>query len=258
MRNGEYHWKIPSEKIILFENEVHVWKASLKDPPDTISSLQSVLSGDEVKRAGQFFFEKDRLHWIIAHGILRLLLGYYLDVDPREVIFVTNEYGKPSIAYPKDGMRLHFNISHSCDIALYAFTSDRDVGIDVEFMRAQIDFEKLADHYFSPNECAALMALPPMLREEAFFLCWTRKEAYIKARGRGLSIPLDQFDVSLTPGEAARLLDSREDPQAPANWSLHVLMPGEQYAGAVCVEGSGWHLSRWQWSGLHDLYGHSQ
>ena len=249
MSNSDYPWKNPSEKIILSENEVHAWKASLKVPLSTIHSLQSILSEEEVKRARQFYFEKDRLHWIGARGILRMLLGYYLDIDPRVVSFVTNDYGKLFIAHPSDGIRLRFNLTHSGDIALYAFTYDRHVGVDVEYMRSGIDFEKLAQNHFSPYECAVLRALPPALREEAFFLCWTRKEAYIKARGSGLSIPLDQFDVSLTPGEPAELLDSREDPHGTANWSLHALTPGERYAGALVVEGTDWHLSCWQWSG---------
>jgi 4'-phosphopantetheinyl transferase len=249
MNHSNQPWNMTQDNVMLGGNEVHVWKASLEAPLSTIYSLQHLLSEEEVKRARQFYFEKDRLHWIVTHGILRMLLGHYLDSDPRRLSFVTNGYGKPYIAYPSDGIRLRFNLTHSGDIALYAFTYDRHVGVDVEYMRAGIDFEKLAQNHFSPYECAVLRALPPALREEAFFLCWTRKEAYIKARGRGLSIPLDQFDVSLTPGEPAELLDSREDPHGTANWSLHTLTPGERYAGALVVEGTDWHLSCWQWSG---------
>ncbi len=251
MSNSDCHWKIPSEQIILSENEVHAWRASLNVPLNTTYSLQSILSEEEVKRAGKFHFETDRLHWVVARGILRVLLGYYLEVDPCAISFVTNDYGKLFIAHPSDRTCLRFNLTHSGDIALFAFTYDRHVGVDVEYMRADIDYEELAQNYFSPYECAVLRTLPPVLREEAFFLCWTRKEAYIKARGRGLSIPLDQFDVSLTPGEPAMLLDSREDPQATANWSLHALMPGERYTGALVVEGTDWHLSCWQWSGWY-------
>ena len=249
MNHSNQPWNITQDNVMLGANEVHVWKASLEAPLSTIYSLQHLLSEAEVKRAWQFYVEKDRLHWIVAHGILRMLLGHYLDSDPRVVSFVTNDYGKLFIAHPSDGIRLRFNLTHSGDIALYAFTYDRHVGVDVEYMRAGIDFEKLAQNHFSPYECAVLRALPPALREEAFFLCWTRKEAYIKARGSGLSIPLDQFDVSLTPGEPAELLDSREDPHGTANWSLHALTPGERYAGALVVEGTDRHLSCWQWSG---------
>lgn len=249
MRNKDDLWNIPPDKVTLVGNEVHVWRASLAALPSTISSLQSILPEEEVKRAKQFYFEEDRLHWIIAHGILRRLLGLYLDMDPREVRLVTNRYGKPFVAYPFQGARLHFNLSHSADLALYAFAYDRHVGVDVEYMHAGIDCEQLAHHHFSTVECAALQRLAPAVRQEAFFLCWSRKEAYIKARGEGLSIPLDQFDVSLVPGEPAVLLDSREDPQAPARWSLHTLTPADRYAGAIVVEGAGCQLCCWQWSG---------
>jgi 4'-phosphopantetheinyl transferase len=122
MSNSDYPWIIPSEKIILSENEVHAWEASLKVPLSTTYSLQSILSEVEVKRAKQFYFEKDLLHWIVARGILRMLLGYYLDSDPHVISFVTNGYRKLFIAYPSDGIRLRFNLTHSGDTALYAFT----------------------------------------------------------------------------------------------------------------------------------------
>ena len=249
MRNSDHLWTIPANKVTLAENEVHVWRASLKASFSTISSLQGILAEEEVKRAKRFYFEEDRLRWIVARGILRRLLGQYLDMDPREVRFVTNGYGKPFVVYPSQGACLHFNLSHSADLALYAFAYDRYVGIDVEYMRVDIECEQLAHHYFSAVECAALQGLPPAVRLEAFFLCWSRKEAYIKARGEGLSIPLDQFDVSLAPGEPAALLADREDPQATARWSLHALAPADCYAGAIVVEGTHWQLSCWQWSG---------
>lgn len=240
-------WSISPENVTLVENGVHVWRANLEAPLSTISYLQRILSEEEVKRANQFYFEKDRLHWLVAHGILRTLLGHYLDIDPRKVRFLSNGYGKPFIAYPPT--RLHFNLSHAGDLALYAFVYDRQVGVDVEYMLANINYEELAQYHFSPYECAVLKALPTSVQQEAFFLCWSRKEAYIKARGEGLSIPLGQFDVSLTPGEPAALIDSREDPLATSRWSLHALTPGAHYAGALVVEGIGCQLSCWQWPG---------
>ncbi len=114
-------------------------------------------------------------------------------------------------------------------------------------MRANIEHTELATHYFSAQECASLRALPLEQQEEAFFLCWSRKEAYIKARGMGLSLGLDQFDVSLTPGEPARLLGSREEPRIAECWSLRALWPGSGYAGAVVAERTDWQLRCWQW-----------
>lgn len=240
-------WNIPQGTVALAEDEVHVWKAVLDVPIDTRTALQQVLSLDETKQAAKFYFEKDRQHWIVAHGILRTLLGAYLKVEPTEIQFVTNAYGKPAIVSPPVGVQLHFNMAHSGNMALYAFSVNREVGVDVEYMRSDVDYVELAQHFFSPHEKAQLSALPTELQEEAFYVCWSRKEAYIKARGKGLSLPLDQFDVSLTPGKPASLLASREDAEATANWSLHALEPGAHYAGALVVEGMGWSLKCLEW-----------
>jgi 4'-phosphopantetheinyl transferase len=247
MSDNLQSWKISPAHVLLDLNEVHVWKASLEVPLNVVNHLKGVLSPDECDRAKQFYFEKDRRHWIVAHGILRLLLGHYLDVEANELHFVTNDHGKPGLVQPPHKARLHFNLSHSGEIALYAFAYDRQVGIDVEYMRGLLDYEEVATHYFSSYECAVLRALPVSYREDAFFTCWTRKEAYIKARGIGLSQPLDEFDVSLTPSEPAALLADRSDPEAPGRWSLCTLALEDRYAGALAVEGSGWQLSCWEW-----------
>lgn len=240
-------WKTPATNVHLAEHEVHVWRVKLEAPDDEVKHLSHVLTAEETQRASKFYFEKDRRHWIVAHAALRILLGRYLHIDPQTLLFTANDYGKPSIVYPLAGTRLHFNLSHSGNLALCAFAYDRHVGVDVEYMRAGIEYNELARYSFSARERATLLALPATLQEEAFFLCWSRKEAYIKARGRGLSLPLDQFDVSLVPNEPATLLDSREDPQATQRWSLHALTPGDRYAGALVVEHFDWQLSCWQW-----------
>ncbi|TMC38195.1 MAG: 4'-phosphopantetheinyl transferase superfamily protein [Chloroflexi bacterium] len=240
-------WSGPGPHITLAKNEVHVWRASLEASERVYSILQRVLSTDEYGVATRFYFERDRRRWTIAHGILRMLLALYLDVDPSKLQFVTNDYGKPAIASPPGGKHLQFNLSHSGDLALYAFAYDRQVGIDVERIRDNIEYEELARSHFSPSEYTMLQTLPLLIRKEAFFLCWSRKEAYIKAKGKGLSIPLDQFDMSLTPGEPATLLASREEPQARERWSVQSLAPGTSYVGALVVEGVGWQLRCWQW-----------
>ncbi|HEV7237210.1 MAG TPA: 4'-phosphopantetheinyl transferase superfamily protein, partial [Ktedonobacteraceae bacterium] len=143
---------------------------------------------------------------------------------------------------------LSFNISHAHDLALYAFTYVRQVGVDVEYIRLNDDYEHLAQHYFSPYERTVLQTLPMEEKQQAFFQCWTRKEAYIKAKGLGLSLPLDLFDVSLRPNEPAALLQSRENPREAARWSLRELAPGAGYVGALAVEGKkDWQLHCWQW-----------
>ena len=246
MSDNKQSWNMSPTHVPLDSNEVHVWKASLEVPHAVVDHLKHELSADECDRASRFHFEKDRLHWIVAHGILRFLLGGYLGVKAHELQFVTNDYGKPAVVQPPHEARLHFNLSHSGEIALYAFTYERQVGIDVEYMRGSLDYEELATHYFSSYECSVLHALPAPLHEEAFYTCWTRKEAYIKARGIGLSQPLDEFDVSLNPSEPAALLADRRDPEAPGRWSLYTLAPEDRYAGALAVEGRGCQFTCWE------------
>jgi 4'-phosphopantetheinyl transferase len=169
---------------------------------------------------------------------LRLLLGHYSATDPPSLRFVYNPYGKPTLA---DVPSLHFNLSHAGDLILYAFAYNRRVGIDVELVRNDIEIVSLARHIFSQKEQRIFFALPPDQQIEAFFNGWTRKEAYVKARGLGFALPLDGFDVSLHPGEAA-LLQTRDDPDEAARWSLRALEAGAGYKAALAVEGIGWRL----------------
>lgn len=247
MQNCDQLWPAAPGRISLAENEVHVWKTSLDLPLSNVEHLRTLLIDEEASRAARFYFVRDRNRWIVAHAVLRKLLERYLGVSPQTPRFTTGEYGKPALSFPQEGQRLRFNLSHSGDLALYAFAYEREVGVDVEQMRADVEYTELATHYFSAQECASLRALPPEQQEEAFFLCWSRKEAYIKARGMGLSLGLDQFDVSLTPGEPARLLGSREEPRITECWSLQALWPGSGYAGAVVAERADWQLRCWQW-----------
>lgn len=246
MSNDEI-WSAPSTYPRLGENEVHVWKVALEQQASKSTFFRRLLIDTELERVGRFFFEKDRQYWIAAHAILRLLLGHYLDADPVSLRFTTNTYGKPSLIQPSQSQHLHFNLSHSGNLALYALAYNREVGVDVEQRRSDIDYENLAAHYFSSHECATLRSLPLEIQEEAFFLCWSRKEAYIKARGKGLSLALDQFDVTLAPHEPARLLSCRGEPQAVERWSLRALTPQSGYAGALVAEGLDWQVSHWQW-----------
>ncbi len=240
-------WNRPPDNLSMAENEVHIWRAALDVSAHVLDDMRRLLSQDEIGRAERFYFEKDRNHFIMARGLLRTLLGRYLHVEPAYVHFGYNAYGKPFVELPANGPHmLNFNLSHSRGLALYAFTYTRHVGIDVEYMRS-VDYEQIAQHFFSPYEHAILCSLPAAARREAFFHCWTRKEAYIKARGEGLSMPLDVFDVSLKPGEPATLLSCRQDPQEPARWSLQALAPAALYAGAIAVEGHEWHGCYWNW-----------
>ncbi|GAC1425482.1 MAG: 4'-phosphopantetheinyl transferase superfamily protein [Ktedonobacteraceae bacterium] len=237
-------WSFPSKNIKVSADNVHVWRASLEMPDLIVQHLIHVLSTEEMAKARSFRFEKHRLHWIVARGLLRTLLGWYLEEDPQQLCFRYNSYGKPSLESPISDIQ--FNISHSRDLALYAFSFSRQIGVDVEYMRSDFDYEDLAKYSFSPFEREELRAVPVEAKRQAFFNGWTRKEAYIKARGKGVSIPLDQFDVVLKPGEPATLMSSREDPRETQRWSFYALDPGTDYAGALVVEGFGVHISYWQ------------
>ena len=247
MTNLDQQWNIPPFDLRLSESEVHVWRASLKQPVSVVQNLQQVLMTEEVTRARRFYFEKDSHHFIVARGLLRTILGRYIDRDPRHLRFCYNSYGKPSLDFPSKESELNFNLSRSYELVLYVFTYFRQVGIDVEYLRSDVDFEQLAKHTFSPYEYAMFHALPEAMKRESFFNQWTCKEAYIKAKGKGLSIPLDQFDISLSSDEPVMLLHSREDSQETTRWSLRTLAPAPGYAGALAVGGNGWHLRYWQW-----------
>ena len=215
-----------------------------------MDSLLCTLAEDERARANRFYFQIDRERFIIAHGVLREILGLYLNRAAQSVSFCYGPQAKPALAGETGVDTIHFNLSHSHGLALYGVTRGREIGIDLEFIREGLEVEEIAGRFFSQREIAALRALPAGLRKCAFFLCWTRKEAYIKARGEGLSLPLDQFDVSLIPGEPAMLLDTRPDSNEARRWSLQELSVAPGYASALAVEGHGWSLSCWQWPGL--------
>ncbi len=204
-------WLSPPNHLDFKSHQVDIWRIKLDLPPATVKSLEATLSNDESQRAARFHFEKDKTSYIIAHGCLRNILSRYLQCEPGELRFDTNEYGKPFIK----GYKVEFNLSHSGDYALIAMTRESKVGVDVERFRSNIEFESITNRFFSPNEIAKLMSLSPEKKTIAFFNCWTRKEAYIKAQGLGLSLPLDSFDVSLTPNEIAVLRATRPDKVKP-------------------------------------------
>ena len=242
-------WCPPPEILTLDNNEVHVWRASLDLAASRIQSLKQTLSLDEREKVERFYFQKDRRRFVITRGLLRMILSLYLEIEPSQLRFDYDIYGKPALARESGGAELCFNLSHSHGIALYAVTRNREIGVDIELVRAEVEIQQIAERFFSPQECATLCALPSNMQAEAFFACWTRKEAYIKARGEGLAFPLNQFDVSLAPGEPAALLSTKGDPQEASHWSLHELDPGPGYVAALAVERYGWCLQCWQWPG---------
>ena len=215
---------------------LHLWTSGLDRPPAEVEPLVATLSADERDRAGRFHFERDRRRFTVGRGFLRTLLAHYLGRSAAALEFRYGPHGKPELAGRETGAGLRFNLSHSGGRALCALACNVEVGADLELMRSLDNLDGLAATVFSAQELAALRALPTTERLVAFYRCWTRKEAFIKALGDGLSCPLDRFDVTLGPGEPARLLRIAGDPDGPARWSMHAFEDGE-WVGAVAVAG---------------------
>jgi 4'-phosphopantetheinyl transferase len=224
---------LPIEDFESQASGVELWRVSLDVLPDSVKLSKSNLSADEIQRASRFRFDQDRERFIVAHASLRGILARHLQAEPSRLEFSTNEYGKPFLP----GSEIEFNLSHSGDYALIAVTRGRDVGVDIEQIRAEVEIESLAARYFSSVEVSELLALPLEQRTIGFFNCWTRKEAYIKARGLGLSLPLDSFDVSLSPDQPALLRATRPNANDAAQWTVLSLPIGSGYAGAIAVRG---------------------
>jgi 4'-phosphopantetheinyl transferase len=214
--------------------EAHIWQADLESLA-LPEKWAETLSEDECERAIRFRFDRDKRHFIICRTLLRVLLGNYLGVAPAYTVFHYSSHRKPSVATPTSDIR--FNLSHSGERAVFAFIRGRELGIDVEQIRQDFEAQSIAERFFSSAEREALARIPHGIRHQAFFHCWTRKEAFVKAKGDGLFLPLDQFDVSLVPGQPAQLLDTRPDGEERQRWSLSALEVGDQYAGALVVEG---------------------
>lgn len=237
----------PAEGIELSGNEVQVWLGDQNPGAERFEQFFQTLSAEEQDRALRFHFQRDRVRFVTAHGILRCLLGAFLKTAPDSLRFRSNEYGKPSLADEFSSVDLKFNISHSGAKVLMAFALDRELGVDIEEIRSDFTTDEIARRYFSPLEVATLSSLPESVRAEAFFNCWTRKEAYTKAIGEGLSCPLDGFDVTISPEEPARLLETRAHALPASAWAMHSLDAGPGYKAALVVEGFDWKLTRWRW-----------
>lgn len=234
-----FRWLTAPVDFQLDSQQVDVWRVFLTVQPDSVQRMESALSADESQRASRFHFETDRQRYIVAHASLSGILAHYLQCEPHVLKFSANDYGKPFLP----DHNIEFNLSHSGDFALVAVARGRRVGVDVEFAREEGELVNLATRYFSPREGSELMALPPGQRTRGFFHGWTRKEAYIKAQGLGLSLPLDSFDVSL--GEPAVLHATRPDTSEAARWSLHSIEVGSNYTAALAVEGEGLEIRYW-------------
>jgi len=237
-------WLRPPAELALGADEAHVWRLMLAQPPAQLAILAGTLSPDERTRAGRFYFERDRSAYTAARGALRTLAGGYAGAAPGALVFGYRAKGKPYLESPPGALR--FNISHSGDVALLAFTRSCEVGVDVECRRPLQDLLMLANTSFSTHEYATLRGIAPSDQSGAFFACWSRKEAFIKATGEGIS-QLADFDVSLRPGEPARLLRVRDGSAADHRWSMHELPEIPGHAAALVVEDPGLQIRCWDW-----------
>lgn len=228
-------WPAPPQALHPEPGWVHVFRFRLDPGPEKIASLHELLSADEQERAARYIPEDARRAFITARGQMRTLLGAYLKRAPNSLRFAFNPQNKPSLP----GCGLGFNLSHSAGMGLLAITAGPEVGVDVESTRRAVDFAPIAQRFFAPPEAAYLLGLPLAEQPRAFFAIWTRKEAYIKARGGGLSIPLDSFTVNA--GLPPRL--SAPDP----GWSIRDIQPGPEYAAALVVWGEIHGLRLWNW-----------
>jgi 4'-phosphopantetheinyl transferase len=231
--------------LALPADEVQLWRGDLEALAADESRWQKVLSSDESTRAARFHFSRDRQRFVASRALLRTVLSCYLATDASSVSFSYSKKGKPGLGPAHGGSDIRFNIAHSGGIALLAFTRHREIGVDVEQVRHDFDSGAIARRFFSTHEQNQLADLPAEEKVDAFFRCWTRKEAYIKATGDGLSLPLDQFDVSLAAGETNALLATRPDGSEAGSWRLQEVPGGLGYVAALCVRGQDWRLKGW-------------
>ena len=226
-------WPAAPGDLRLSAGEVHVWRAFLKEFSSRCAAFSALLNEDERTTARRFHFERDRNSYIVARALLRTILGGYLACGPERIVFNYSERGKPSIA----GTSLRFNVSHSKGVALFAVTHECELGVDVEQVRPMNDLLDIARNFFAVDEQRSLATLPGEQQTEAFFHCWTRKEAYVKATAAGITEALDRFAVTLAPHEPARFLNIGDDPEAATRWRLCSFIPAEGFAGALAWEG---------------------
>jgi 4'-phosphopantetheinyl transferase len=221
--------------------EIHVWSIPIDVSSDTMLGLLALLSPSEQERAQRYVIESVQRRFVAARAALRLLVGRYLDLPASLVQFTYGPSGKPHLIGPF-GARLHFNLSHSRGLAVYAFCAEEELGIDLEWLHEIKTPELIVQRMFCPEEAAEWFSLPDERRRRGFFDCWTRKEAFVKALGRGLEVPLDTFRVAFRPGDRPAV-GWRTD-RHHEDWSMFDVSPGEDYAAALAIRGRDWRIRR--------------
>ncbi len=247
--NMKSSWNTPPTQLLLSGKDVHIWRAGLDLPIKRVQELKEKLSIDERIKSEHFRFERDRSQFIAARGILRMILGCYLGVEPSTIRFFYEKHGKPRLQNTFAKTDIQFNVSHSEGLALYSFTRGHEVGVDIEYMREISEMEQIVERFFSVRDRVFFGTLPASEKQYPFFHWWTRKEAFVKATGEGLSSPLDTFDAALAEGKSVGSLGILGEPREGKRWSTWDVTPAEEFAGAVVVEGRGLYVQFWQWPG---------
>lgn len=235
MNLRQHIWRQSSDQPILKDGEIHVWRVDLNYESPRVQELFETLSEDEKRKAENYRFEKDRNNFIAARGILRKILGGYLGVSPDQIRFSYNRFGKPSL--DAGNQQIRFNVTHSAGIALFAVTRGREIGIDIEFIDNGYPVLKTVEIFFSPDETKMLKKLSSDLQTAAFFGVWTRKEAILKAIGKGFSYSPKKFSVSVI-AKKRETLSLADDFHEARQWSLMTLSSEPNYSAALAVEGN--------------------
>jgi len=229
-------WSSPPSVLIAAIDEVHVWRIPLDLPSGQIQRIGQTLSSDEQSKANRFHFERDRRRYIASHGTLRNIIGKYLCVEPGQLKFYYSPLGKPFLVSDKNTEQLCFNLSHSNEYALCAVTLNREIGIDLEYIRPNPDTESMARRLFSHREYETIYSFSPNQRQQAFFDLWTLKEAYLKATGKGIG-GLEQVEISLSSTDAPSLLVDSENKCVTDRWTILQFKPAQGYTAGLAVEG---------------------
>ena len=236
-------WIIPTGDLKITPSEVHVWRSDCRPDFSSNIDLKKFLSAEESQRAARFHFERDRLCYVASRAALRLLIFHYTGLPPDFQVFDREPKGKPFLANSPLKDRLEFNLAHSHELIVLAFSLNSRVGIDLEFQRTMPRARQIAGRFFSDREKKELDRVPTPHLEEAFFNCWTRKEALAKATGRGLAGFMDKFSVSLAPGQTARLLEIESGLVDNRQWFMESFAPAPGYKAALVLEGGPLNLS---------------
>ncbi len=248
VENMKHSWEKPPAGLLLSGENVHIWRAVLDLPGKSVEELGRSLSNDEMMRAVRFRYERDRNQFISARGILRLILAGYLSVEPDKIRFGYEKDGKPRLQNEYGRADIQFNLSHSEGMALYVFTGNHEAGIDLERIQNFPEMEQIVEQFFSAKEQTLFGALPSSEKKKTFFNWWTRKEALMKAMGKGLSYSPDRINFLPTEAKSPESIKTLRCDNEQKRWAIWDVGPAEEFAGAVVVEEGRWNVQYWQWS----------